>query len=75
MSYYKTPTHLGTKTPSPDSRSVQRKVDTIRQSNYYVALREAVKILNIKIPKHTKLTAIKQQCCNIKSIKSKLFQL
>jgi hypothetical protein len=67
MSHYKTPTCFGTEVPSSGS-----------QTSYYVALAEIIKILNIKILKYIKLTSIKSQCFNVKSIKnikSKPFQV
>ena len=55
--------------PSSEGRSVQRNIDRIHQSSYYVAFTEMVKVLNTKILKYIKLITINLQCSTIKSIK------
>jgi hypothetical protein len=65
MGYYKTPKCFTIEVPSSGSRSVQRNVGPTRQFSYHVDLTEVIKILNIKIPKHKKLTIIKSQCCRL----------
>jgi hypothetical protein len=74
----KTPTCFGTGVPAPGGRTIQRTADPTHQSSYCVAFNAVAEILNIKIPKHVKLTTPNLQCCNInsnKSIKNKPFQV